>query len=174
MAPLKRGAGRVSWEGALHKTWIHKEETFPHLRRPPRHFNALTDLRFCLCHLCFMFLLLYPVPSHPVSSRNGSETPRICPSSLFSTLMCCCWCLLQTDMVMPVKSALRTTYFTWGRQLSAVQNWFPQNICTLKLMFLQPSKASAPSVRDSGWTVSDVKEKVHQYWLRGRATLPHL
>lgn len=63
----------------------------------PRHFSALTDLRFCLCHLCFMFRFLYPVPSHPVSSRNGSVTPRICPSSLFSTLMCCYWCLLQTD-----------------------------------------------------------------------------
>lgn len=111
-----------------------------HFSEMPCHFNALTDLRFFPCHLCFMFQLLYPVPSFPVSSRNDSDTPRACPSSLFSTLMCCYRCLLQTDSgrVGKIWQALSATYFTWGRQPSAEQNWFLQNICTLKAVPVVP------------------------------------
>lgn len=140
----------------------------------PRHFNALTDLRFCLCHLCVMFLLLYPVPSHPVSSRNGSETLRICPSSLFSTLMCCYWCLLQTDTGHASKICSMHNLLYTGETAVCCTELISTEYLHFKANVPAAFQGISPSIRDSGWTVSDVKEKVHQYWLRGRATLPHL
>lgn len=64
----------------------------------PCHFIALTDLRF-------LALLLSPVPSLPMSSRNDSDTPRTCPSSFFFQL----WCVaisvsFKQILVVPGKS----------------------------------------------------------------------
>lgn len=128
----KWGEGRLSQEVGLQKTWIHKEQTFLHVWRA---------LSFQCFDWSVLLLLLYPVPSLPVSSRHDSGTPRTCTSPLFSTLMCCYQCLLQTDphRASKIWQALGATYFTWGRQLSAVRNWFPQNICTLKPVVVVPA-----------------------------------
>lgn len=95
-------------------------------------------------------------------------------SSLFSTLMCCYWCLLQTDTGHASKICfphnllyVRETAVCCIELISTEYLHFKANVSAAFQGF-------TPSTRDSGWTVSDVKKKVHQYWLRDRATLPHL
>lgn len=111
------------------------------------------------CFLCSHFSILFHLSQYHLEMSQTLQGSVPC-------LWFWLWCVVvgvffKQILVMAIKSALCTTYFTWGRQLSAVQNLFLQIIFTLKLMVVVPAAFNdSPSLLEillDAWVMSKRK-----------------